>query len=885
MLALYRTLSLRYLRLRWGLNVLVVLSIGLGVAIWVATSALYVSLEQSILVSLNPLAGFADLQISNGDAGVPADLKPRLAAIPGVKTVRPVVVDTVRIILGDNTLRPAMLIGMELPTGGDADPGPSDVRVSGLDHQAAGYAMLFGPPPALIGGGLSAALPPGTKRLKIWAADATHEVTRIGTVEAGGPLASLGGNVLLMEYSAAARLIGQPGRVSRIDLVLAPGAVRGEVASAVRAELSASGEGQVRTPEADDNRIREQLAPLKVGALIVSAGALVVGMFLVYNTLSVSVAERRHDIGVLRSVGATRDQVSRLFLGEALLLGLLGSLIGIPLGLGLARLLLGPIGAMVNDALGTVPMHVPPLADLRDTLLSALAAGVTTSMAAALAPALGAAREEPADAVRRLPRSAGLSARVLQLVACLLLASLGMALIAGRNHVAEIGTALSGYFELPAWKRAGMFGGIGCIFVAAFLAIALFSALCSRLMRPLAQWVFPIEGRLSADNLVRAPGRTGLVIAALAACVALMAHTAGITRSNEAAVMGWLERAVTADLIVSSGGPVSSTGQTMPMKETVARRIEQLIPGARVVPITWRSVEWPHDGQDVQIVVAAVDAGAYYAANQERGAAVPQLGLFRRLAEEPGTAVMSENLAALFGIKVGDAITVQGVAAPVRLEIIGAIEDYAAPRGLVLLHRDHYPREFDTKLVHIIDVYLPAGADAATIESARVTLAQSPLAAEHALVVLTGDEVRHNIIALIRRLYSLGYLQELVVGIVAALGVVAALVISIIQRRRELGLLRALGATQGQVLRTVLFEALLMGLIGSALGVVFGLLLEWYAVDVILFEESGFRFPMIVPWREAGIISALAVVTAALAGLLPALRAVRLRIADAIAYE
>jgi putative ABC transport system permease protein len=107
----------------------------------------------------------------------------------------------------------------------------------------------------------------------------------------------------------------------------------------------------------------------------------------------------------------------------------------------------------------------------------------------------------------------------------------------------------------------------------------------------------------------------------------------------------------------------------------------------------------------------------------------------------------------------------------------------------------------------------------------------------------------------------------------------------VIRRRRELGLLRAVGATRGQVLRTVLFEALLMGLIGGALGVLFGLLLEWYALRIILLEESGFRFPMTAPWREAGVIVALAVTAATVAGLLPALRAVRLRIADAIAYE
>jgi putative ABC transport system permease protein len=871
MLALYRTLSLRYLRLRWALNALVVLSIGLGVSVWVATSALYQSLEQSILASVNPMAGIADLQISNGDAGVPRDLEPRLARIPGVRSVRPLVVESVRVVLDDNSRHPVMLFGMDPPREEGEDRSAGDVMFHADPLDLKSGLALLGATPAYIGGGLEAVLPPGTRRFRVLAGGSFHTVARVGTVEAAGPLAGLGGNVLLMKCESAASLLDRPGRVSRMDVLFEPGVRREEVTRAVRTELKGPEEGQARTPEAEDSRIREVLAPLKVGALIVSAGALVVGMFLVYNTLSVSVAERRHDIGVLRSLGATRDQVRRLFQGEAVLLGLLGSLVGLPFGLLLARLFLGPLGQMVIESLGTAPLRMPSPADLWVELLTAIGAGVATSVAASLVPAVRAAREEPADAVRRVPLSAGLGARAGRLAACLLLAGLGVGLVAGREY-------------LP-WRRACLFGGVGVIFVAAFLAVALFSAVCARLLRPLAQRLLPVEGRLAADNLVRAPGRTGLVIAALAACVALMAHTAGVIRSNETAVVGWLDRTLTADLVVTAGGPVSATGQTVSMKEDVGRRIIEQIPGARLVPITWRFVEWPHDGEDVQVTVAAIDAATYYETSRERLPDQTQLPLVRRLAEEPGSALMSENFAALYHVAVGDVITVQGAGVPVRLHVIGAIEDYAAPRGLVLVHRAHCVREFDMKLVDVFDVYLPADSDAATIERARDALAQSPLAAEYALVPLTGAEVRQSIMGVIRRAYSIAYLQEVVVGVVAALGVIAALLIAVLQRRRELGLLRAVGATQGQVLRSVLFEALLMGLVGSVLGVLFGLLLEWYAVKVVLLEESGFRFPVTPPWREAGVIAALAVATATLAGLLPALRAVRLRIADAIAYE
>ncbi len=342
MFALYRTLSLRYLRMRWGLNVLVVLSIGLGVSVWVATSALYESLEQSILVSLNPMAGIADLYLSNGDAGVRRDLDKRVAAVRGVKDVRPVVIKDVRVILDGRPWQAATLFGIDLPEGAEADPSFHDVKVGEIDRLAAAVALATGRTPVVVGHGLETMLPPDQRRLRLMIAGRPQEVTRVGTIEASGSMAVLGGNVLVTKCDLAARLAGRPGRVTRMDIVLQPDADHEAVARAIRAELNEPDAGQVRTPQAEDNRVRETLEPLKVGSLIVSAGALVVGMFLVYNTLSVSVAERRHDIGVLRSLGATRDQVRRLFQGEAIFLGVLGVLVGIPFGLALAQLTARP---------------------------------------------------------------------------------------------------------------------------------------------------------------------------------------------------------------------------------------------------------------------------------------------------------------------------------------------------------------------------------------------------------------------------------------------------------------------------------------------------------------------------------------------------------------
>jgi putative ABC transport system permease protein len=133
--------------------------------------------------------------------------------------------------------------------------------------------------------------------------------------------------------------------------------------------------------------------------------------------------------------------------------------------------------------------------------------------------------------------------------------------------------------------------------------------------------------------------------------------------------------------------------------------------------------------------------------------------------------------------------------------------------------------------------------------------------------------------------YSLAYAQQFVVGVVALLGVVSALFISVLQRRRELGLLRAVGATRAQVLSTVVAEAALMGLIGAAIGFGIGLVLEWYVIKVILFDEAGFTFPLRVPWLGAGVVLGVTVLLATLVGLWPAYHATRLRIPEAIAYE
>jgi putative ABC transport system permease protein len=584
-----------------------------------------------------------------------------------------------------------------------------------------------------------------------------------------------------------------------------------------------------------------------------------VGLFLVYNALAVTVAERRHEIGILRSVGASRGQIWRLFLGEAGLLGLAGALLGVPAGVGLAHLGLDPMRGVLSDlfiALETSQVVITP-----ETIVLASLAGILTALVAALVPAVRAAQEQPADAVRRNPQTVRWEYRLLHLAMSLGLVAFGLILIFLRSRLQV---------------RTGSYGGMVLVLLGLLFLTPLLAAGMARLLQPVIRITWGLEGRLAADNLVRSPGRTGLVITALAAGVAMVLQTAGVIRSNEEAILKWVDESIAADLFITSGSPVSGSGQNMPLKEDFGQQIEAAFPAVRAaLPVRFHQTDFG----DKLVFIVAADAQGFYDVDKERGT-VPGIDLYPLL-RDSNNILISENFAALYGTRTGDSIILPESREPVPFHVIGTVVDYSWNRGTIIMDRDLYKRCFHDPLVDAYDVYVWPGKDPDVVREAVNRL----WGVEHALVILKRDELRQRIADMIRRLFGIAYSQEIVVGLVAAMGVVMALLISVLQRRRELGLLRAVGATRAQILRTVLAEATLMGFIGILIGLVVGVPLEWYCVQVILFEEAGFLFPVLIPWLEAGVIAGIALLVATLAGLGPAWHTSRLRIPEAIAYE
>jgi putative ABC transport system permease protein len=322
------------------------------------------------------------------------------------------------------------------------------------------------------------------------------------------------------------------------------------------------------------------------------------------------------------------------------------------------------------------------------------------------------------------------------------------------------------------------------------------------------------------------------------------------------------------------------------MPESVADRIRAEVAGLEVVPMKFRYLHWEHGGRVERLLLKALNARDYHTANAHRAPPPADLDLFQRLAD-PGTVIVSENFAVLHGVRVGDTIALPGTDGRVRLRVIGTIADFSCSRGTVLVDRLQYRREFGADQADVFSVYVnPAdrGAKSAP-EAVRKRLQQADWAGELALWVLMRDELRRHILGMVGRFYGVAYVQEAVAVIVAALGVMTTLAISVLKRRRELALSRAVGATRGQVLTLLLAEALLMSVIALVLGGLLGAVIEWYVLRVILFGETGFLFPVRFPSVLAGTLAAVVPLVGPLAGLGPALQAARLRIVQAIAYE
>ena len=852
MRALLRLVALRYLNASPGRTILTLFGILLGVAVIFAIDVVNTSVMASFNATIDDIAGKTALTIGDEDVGVAEDLLEEVRGTEGVKAAVPVIIENARdarngrqlAILGVDTLSDSEVRDYEVTK--------DDVQIE--DE----IAFLNDPHGVLVTReyatreklAIGDVLPLETVRGK-------EDFTVRGLLSARGPAKVFGGDLLLMDVYAAQIAFGREGRFDRIDVVPLPG-VETE-ALATRLETQLSGRAPVARPQRRSQEAERILAGFKMGLSIASLVAIFVGGFIVYNALAIAVAQRRREIGILRSLGATRTQVLLLFVGEGLVMGAAGSLLGLAGGVLLAHAVLDIVGNTISE----LYLRVQPegLAVSPFQLFLGMTAGVTASFVAAFFPARRAAFLSPSEAMRKKVEAADLT-----------LSSIRSSLIAG---IATLLIAVATAWVARQQQNWYLGYGVAAVlaFAVAFLSPAL-AKLIGSLARPIASRMGPTI-RLGADGFERNAGRNAVTIAALGMALANVVVVASFVGSMQTTVMNWFQRSIRSEVFVFAGREVKakfehplpqSLGEAMDAMEGVA-----FVNAFRMVRSTFRNEPY---------YLISHNLAGYARYNEIPVVEGDLQTALAELAAGTGSAA-SQTFSQLYDVHLGDTLTLQAPGGPVTFRVAMVYVDYSADIGILCTEREVYRRLWRDDLVDSFGLYLDPGASAGAIRD-RVLREHGKT---YGLMALENAEYQRELVALIDRSFALTHAMELVAIIVAVLGIVNTLLVTVIDRRMEIGILKAIGAQAHQIRIMFMTEASLIGFASAVTGVITGIVFALYIVRELLRMQVGWTVDFDFPGQQIAITFVLAQLVALIASWWPARSAARLDVVDALEYE
>jgi putative ABC transport system permease protein len=869
--------SLRHLlRHPWQFG-LAALGVALGVAMVVSIDLANQSARRAFTLSTEAVAGRATHQVTAGPGGLPEELFRRLVLDLDVERAAPVVEDWVTV--------PGRGAGGD-PTG---NPRPSrTLHLLGVDPFSEGpFRPYLDITPAGVGaaespGGRGAPFDlapfltrPGTALL---AADTAEDLgLRVGDpfrLQAGGRTreVELAGvlrpedentrralaDLLVTDVATAQELAGRAGRLDRIDLIVPDDRsgeallARIEAALPPAAELVPAG-ARARTTEEMTRAFRLNLTAL-------SLLALVCGLFLIYNTMTFSVVQRRTLFGTLRALGVTRGQVLALVLAEAAVVAVVGTAFGLGAGVALGRGLVRLVTQTINDFYFVVT--VGELALPAAALLKGAALGLGATLAAAVAPALEATRTPPRAVLTR----SLLEARLRTALPWVSAAG-GALLLAGAALLALPGLA------------AG-FAGLFAVIVGFALLAPGATVLLMRLLRPAMGAAFGILGRMAAGGVVAALSRTGVAVAALVIAVSVAVGVGVMIDSFRRTVSQWLEASLQSDVYVSAptrGGGFS--GGTF--DPGIARRAAAL-PGVERVNLL-RRAEVPSPAGTVRLVALGLtlDSAPHGPRSFDFKEGDPE-----RVAEaiRQGAVIVSEPFAHRTGLRTGEEVRLRTAAGERAFPIAGVFYDYASDRGIVMMDREVYLRFWGDETISGFSLDLAPAADPdRVVREVRDLVGSEPQGP--ILSVQSNRALKAASLEVFDRTFLITGVLRLLAGLVAFIGVLAALMALQLERARELGVLRANGVTPGQVWQLVTSQTGLLGLAAGLLSLPVGLTLAAIMIYIINRRSFGWTIRMVVGPEVLVEAVLLALAAALLAGLYPAFKMARTSPAEALREE
>ncbi len=829
----WRSVAARPLR-----SLLTIVGIALGVGVLFASLAVNAGIDRSINSTVQDLVGRADLRISAfQERGLSAKSVSAIRNTLGVRVAAPVVEQ-----------RTYLRQAIDAP-----NPLPAPVTVLGIDplvdadihdlHIVSGSTLLRRDQPgAIITEQLAAddgyAI---DSELALQGVGEAEQFRVVGIAAGGGPLVGALGRTVILPIDAATRIFGLDG-ATRVDVRLAEGFTPADVEKQLATNLTEP--YVVSAPRDLAASLHASTADFQATTALIAALALFVGALLIFNTVSMTVAERIREVGLLRAAGATRRQVTGFILAAAATLAVAGSLVGLLLGIVLANVMSAWIGTI-----GGVAIEPPALP--RSVFVVAFLTGLGVTIAAALEPAWRAGRIPPVEALKlRAEPLRAQRARLRWLVAVFVAVGAFGLVVWPRGSDAAIVRALAIY---------------GLLLVVTLLSPFLLAPLGRLAGLPFAA-VLRFEERLARSAIVRDRSRTALTVGALTIGLAMVVAIGGVAQNARRAAGAWLADVVPGDEVVTSIRPVG-------LDEGDVEALAAVDGVARVTPVA--TFDLAYNG--IRVDAAAIVGADFLADGRLRLIAGDRTAALNAI-DAGGSAILPASQAERLQLRVGDAMPLPAAdGKTVTLRVAGIAErTLPGQAGETVLVGWTDATTLGVQGADFFGVrFAPGRADSARPELERV-------ARILALEPTTFDRVQGAVSDALGRVFGLFDALAIVAVIVAALGIVNTLTMNVVERVREIGVLRAVGMTRRQVGRMIVVEAGILGLIGAVLGTLTGL-----AAAGLMIVLAGDRLDVAVelPWAAIGLCLALGVVVSMLAAWYPARLAGRLSIVRAVQFE
>jgi putative ABC transport system permease protein len=688
----------------------------------------------------------------------------------------------------------------------------------------------------------------------------------VGIVRGAGPLPEAEGRLVFLTLPTAQALFGTDS-VTRVDLGAAPGTSVEELIGQLEASIKTQPYLLSRTADLASS-LRSEMADFRSALLLVAAVVLFAGAFLIFNTLSMTVAELTREVGLLRAAGTTRTQVMGLMLVQALVLGAAGSLVGVLAGIGLAVATLTWVGSS-----GPVSLAGPSLS--AGSIVMALLIGTVLTLAASLEPAWRAGRIPPVEALRRGPAGmAAGSARLRWLVVVF-----GVLAVAALAVWPSGVSGDSGAGSLVTGSGPGVWGPL-----VVYGLLLLSVLLVPRLIGPLGRVAgFPLrifrnEERLARSSLSRDRSRTALTAGALVVGVAMVVALGTAAEDVRKIGASWLTETIPGSELLTSIRPVSTTDPIL-ADLAATQGVKTVSPiGIFGAPYVF---ETQVDGRTVKSVVrqeAAAIVGGDYLADGRLNFVEGHSSVALAALDAGGSVIVPKSLADTAGIQVGDTMEFATGTQVTKLTVAGVVAHSipAESQEAILVGWSDAVAYFGATGADFFAVRYEPGQEATArpaLDSAAVSYALEPTQL---------DRVSGTVGDALDRIFRLLDALALIAVLVAGLGMVNTFSMSVLERVREIGVLRATGMTSRQVWSMVVIEAAVLGIVGAFIGAAVGLVV---GAVLVAWSSQGFGLAFDPPWLSIALAVCFGVIISIAASIYPAGLASRLSIVKALQHE